>query len=102
MFEYGHDHAGAKSTSEMMRHKWELLMQGKLAEKQMQPEVAVEAMTAKKAQKLGEKFTLLDESENDKLYFVQNEGQEGSCSFRYVVEEMGENSKMHSKNMLST
>jgi len=36
MFEYGHNHASGKSTSDIMRHKWELLMQGKLAEKQLQ------------------------------------------------------------------
>lgn len=59
-------------------------------------------MVAKKAQKLGEQFTLLDESENDKLYFVQNKGQEDSCSFKYVAEETGENSKIQTKNMLST
>lgn len=59
-------------------------------------------MVAKKAQKLGEQFTLLDESENDKLHFVQNKGQEDSCSFKYVIEEMGENSKIQSKNLLST
>jgi hypothetical protein len=59
-------------------------------------------MVAKKAEKLGEKFTLLDESENDKLYFVQNKGQEDSCSFKYLLEEMGKNSKIESKNLLST